>query len=67
MSIEPRCPGPPTCTQHTDSDTPDLDHYCDTANIQPGEEPIAFAAWLNAIAGWDGEMTQTHSPHHDRE
>jgi hypothetical protein len=24
----------------------------------PGEEPAAFAAWLNAISGWDGQMGQ---------
>lgn len=62
MRIEPRCPGPPACTRHTGSDVPDLDHYCDSAEIQPGEEPAAIAAWLNAIAEWDGEMERVDPP-----
>lgn len=33
-----------------------FDEYCDRMNIAPGDEPIAFAAWLNSQSGWDGEM-----------
>ena len=45
MSFETRCPG---C--HT-GDFADFDHYCDDAGIEPGEAPVAFAAWLEAITG----------------
>lgn len=50
--FEVSCPG---C--HS-GDCADFDHYCDSAGIAPGEEPAAFAAWLNAISGWDGPMGQ---------
>jgi hypothetical protein len=53
LRIEPICP--PDCDRHT-GDFADFDHYCDAAEIQPGEEPAAFAAWLNALSGWDGQM-----------
>jgi hypothetical protein len=49
--FEARCPG--DC--HAGGFA-DFDHYCDSADIKPGEEPAAFAAWLNAISGWDGPM-----------
>lgn len=55
LRIEPVCPGPPECVKHVGSDMADFDHYCDAAGIQPGEEPAAFAAWLNAGTGWDGK------------
>jgi hypothetical protein len=51
MPFEARCPG--DCHQ---GGFADFDHYCDSAGIKPGEEPVAFAAWLNATSGWDGEM-----------
>jgi hypothetical protein len=51
--FEPRCPEPGVC--HT-GDLPDFEHYCESAGIRPGEEPEAFAAWLHAISGWDGDM-----------
>lgn len=54
--FEPRCPG--KC--HS-GDFADFDHYCDSAGIKPGEEPAAFAAWLNACTGWDGKMGQVSS------
>ena len=38
------------------SDFSDFDRYCDEHNIQPGEEPAAFAAWLNEKTEWDGPM-----------
>lgn len=53
FAVEPHCPG--TC--HT-GDFRDFDHYCDVAGVQPGEEPYAFAAWLNALTGWDGQMSR---------
>lgn len=34
----------------------DFDRYCDEHDIKPGEEPSAFAAWLNEMTGWDGPM-----------
>lgn len=34
----------------------DFDCYCAEHEIQPGEEPAAFAAWLNEQTGWDGPM-----------
>jgi hypothetical protein len=34
----------------------DFDRYCEEHDIKPGEEPAAFAAWLNEITGWDGPM-----------
>lgn len=46
MSFETRCPG--GC--HS-GDFADFDHYCDDAGIKPGDEPVAFAAWLEAITG----------------
>ena len=54
--FEARCPG---C--HGGSFA-DFDHYCDSAGIQPGEEPAAFAAWLNAVSGWDGPMAALDTP-----
>lgn len=54
--FEARCPE--KCDKHT-SDFADFDHYCDDAKIQPGEEPMAFAAWLNTMARcWDGEAIE---------
>jgi hypothetical protein len=55
MAFEPICPG--GCH---DSDWMDFDHYCDSANIQSGEEPSAFAAWLHALHGWDGEVERVN-------
>jgi hypothetical protein len=52
-AFEARCPG--SCHQ---GGFADFDHYCDSAGIKSGEEPAAFAAWLNAISGWDGEMRE---------
>jgi len=49
FKIEPKCPG--GCHG---GDFADFDHYCDAAVIKPGEEGPAFAAWLNALSGWDG-------------
>ncbi len=49
--FEPRCPGECHSGQFAD-----FDHYCDSADIQPGEEGPAFAAWMNALNGWDGQM-----------
>lgn len=66
MVIEPRCPGPPACLRHVGSDVADFDHYCESARIQSGEEPAAFAAWLNALSGWDGEMEQVDPPTDDQ-
>lgn len=43
-----------TCGGCHGGDFPDFDHYCDKKNIQPGEEPAAFGAWMNATSGWDG-------------
>jgi hypothetical protein len=36
----------------------DFDRYCDEHDIKPGEEPAAFAAWLNEISNgqWDGDV-----------
>lgn len=53
IKVEPICPG-----ECHSGDMADFDHYCDVAEIQPGEEPQAFAAWLNALSGWDGPMRQ---------
>lgn len=36
----------------------DFDRYCDEHEIQPGEEPAAFAAWMNEKTGWDGPMKE---------
>lgn len=33
-----------------------FDAYCEEHDIQPGEEPAAFAAYLNQETGWDGAM-----------
>lgn len=41
----------------------DFDRYCDEHNIQPGEEPAAFAAWMHEQTGWDGQMTQYEEEH----
>lgn len=41
----------------------DFDRYCDEHDIQPGEEPAAFAAWLNASTGWDGNMKEVSDGH----
>lgn len=49
--IEPICPG--GCHE---GQFADFDHFCDAAEIAPGEEPAAFAAWLHHLTGWDGEM-----------
>jgi hypothetical protein len=54
-AFEARCPD--DCHQHQGGFA-DFDHYCDSAGIKPGEEPVAFAAWLNAVSGWDGEMRE---------
>lgn len=40
----------------TGPDLSDFDRYCDEHDIQPGEEPAAFAAWLHEQTGWDGPM-----------
>ena len=61
VKVEPVCPGPPECDRHG-GDMPDFDHYCDAAGIQPGEEPAAFAAWLNAMSGWDGDVAEVEEP-----
>jgi hypothetical protein len=53
ITFEPICPG--GCHG---GNFADFDHYCDSAGIQPGEEPAAFAAWMNALTGWDGPMGQ---------
>ena len=37
------------------ADFEDFDRYCDEHKIAPGDEPIAFAAWLNEKTGWDGD------------
>lgn len=50
ITIEPRC-----LTGCHSGGFADFDHYCDVAGIQPGEEGPAFAAWLNALTGWDGK------------
>lgn len=36
----------------------DFDRYCDEHDVQDGEEPAAFAAWLNERTGWDGLMSE---------
>lgn len=36
-------------------DFADFDHYCNVNNIAMEDTPIAFAAWLNLKAGWDGD------------
>lgn len=33
-----------------------FDEYCDRLDIKTGEEPMAFAAYLNQQTGWDGDM-----------
>jgi hypothetical protein len=39
-------------------DTEDFDLYCATAGIRSGDQPRAFAAWLNAIVGeHDGDSS----------
>lgn len=43
------------------SDFSDFDRYCDEHNIQSGEEPAAFAAWLNEQTGWDGPMGEAEN------
>lgn len=35
-----------------------FDEYCDRMEIKEGEEPAAFAAYLNQQTGWDGKMVQ---------
>lgn len=39
-------------------DFTEFDEYCDAHNIQPGEEPAAFGAWLNSTSGWDGKQEE---------
>lgn len=36
----------------------DFDEYCDANSITQEEAPAAFAAWLNQLTGWDGDMEQ---------
>lgn len=40
------------------SDMSGFDAYCEKHGIKPGEEPAAFAAYLNEKTGWDGQMRQ---------
>jgi hypothetical protein len=37
-----------------------FDEYCDLHNIQPGEEPAAFGAYLHELSGgtWDGNQRE---------
>lgn len=35
-----------------------FDEYCERMKIKPGEEPAAFAAWMNSETGWDGPMRE---------
>lgn len=35
-----------------------FDAYCEEHNIQPGEEPAAFVAYLTQETGWDGKMEE---------
>jgi len=37
---------------------PGFDAYCEKHDIQPGEEPAAFAAYLHEQTGWDGPMSE---------
>lgn len=60
IRIEPRCPG--DC--HS-GPWADFDHYCDVAGIRPGEEGPAFAAWMNALTGWDGDCGRVPPPGKD--
>ena len=53
MAPEPICTG--DC--HT-GDFRDFDHYCDSINATADETPMAFGAWLNAMTGWDGQMSR---------
>ena len=41
-----------------------FDEYCDENNIQPGEEPAAFGAYLHALSGgsWDGAQHEVAPP-----
>lgn len=34
----------------------DFDRFCAEHNITDDELPVAFAAWLNELTGWDGPM-----------
>lgn len=36
----------------------DFDRYCEERQIQPGEEPAAFAAWLAEQTGWEGRVVK---------
>ena len=36
----------------------DFDEYCEAYSIAPDEVPAAFAAWLNQLDGWDGDMEE---------
>lgn len=57
IKVEPRCPG---CHG---GDFADFDHYCDAAGLHdPAEFPAAFAAWMNALTGWDGPMVEASTP-----
>lgn len=38
------------------ADLSGFDDYCEKHDIQPGEEPAAFAAFLHEQTGWDGPM-----------
>lgn len=33
----------------------EFDKYCKDRNISMADTPVAFAAWLNFISGWDGD------------
>lgn len=38
-----------------------FDAYCEEHGVQPGEEPAAFAAYLNQTTGWDGPMAEVQA------
>lgn len=38
-----------------------FDEYCERLDIQPGEEPAAFGAYLNSQTGWDGKIEEVKS------
>ncbi len=42
----------------SDSDLHDFDRYCAEWKIAPGDEPVAFAAWLETLNGQTQDFNQ---------
>jgi len=40
----------------------DFNRYCAERNVAPGDEPIAFAAWLETLTGQPCDFEQVGGP-----